>query len=197
MSKFYSFIYSILWGLMKVFFPWKVHNRENLPTEGGVLLCANHTSFLDPLLILCAVTKKRQLHVMSKAELFRIPVLGFILKGIEMIPVKRGMSDVPAFKDSLRILRSEKPLLIFPEGTRVKEGKRVKGHTGAVTMASRADVPVLPIYIRKARFIFCRSHIYFGQPYMLEFSGRKPTPDESRALTDDLMHRIYELGDAV
>lgn len=196
MNKFYRFIYPLLWTLMKVLFPWRVHNKENLIESGGLLLCANHTSFLDPLLILCAVTKHRQLRVMAKAELFSVPVLGAALRGLEMIPVKRGMSDVSAFKESLRVLRANQPLLIFPEGTRVKEGQTVKAHTGAVTMAARADVPVMPIYIRKAKHIFGRSDVYFGAPYRLDFSGRKPTPDESRRLTDDLMARIYGMEDS-
>ena len=140
MNRFYSLVHRILWVLAGILFPWRVTGRENLPQEGGVVICANHTSFLDPILILLAATKKRQIHVVAKAELFKIPVLGWILRGIEMIPVKRGMSDISAFKGCLKVLRDGAPLLIFPEGTRVKEGHKVAAHSGAVVMAARSNV---------------------------------------------------------
>lgn len=195
MNKLYQVIYRILWVLMKLLFPWQVQGRERLPETGGVVLCANHTSFLDPILILLAATDKRQIHVMAKAELFKIPVLNWILKGIEIIPVKRGMADISAVKESLRVLRSGRPLLIFPEGTRVKDGESVEGHPGAVVIAARAGVPVLPVYIQPKKKLFRKSRVIFGEPYQLEFSGRRPTPEESQRLTAELMDRIRATGE--
>lgn len=195
MNKFYKVIYCVLWVLMKIFFPWEATGRENLPAKGGVVLCANHTSFLDPILVLLGVTMKRQVSVIAKAELFRIPVLNWILKGMEMISVKRGMSDVSAIKDGLRVIRSGELLLIFPEGTRVKDGQEVTAHPGAVVLASRAGVPVMPIYVCKKKRMFRKNKIVFGQPYCLDFAGRKPTHEESQRLTADLMSRIRALED--
>lgn len=193
MNKFYKVIYCVLWVLMKIFFPWEVKGREYLPEQGGVVLCANHTSFLDPILVLLGVTGKRQISVIAKAELFKIPVLNWILKGMEMIPVKRGMSDVSAIKDGLRVIRSGELLLIFPEGTRVKEGQAVAAHPGAVVLASRAGVPVMPIYVCRKKRMFRKNSVVFGHPYHLEFAGRKPTHEESQRLTEDLMSRIRAL----
>lgn len=195
MNKFYLFVYSVLWGLAGIFYPWRVVGRENLPESGGVVICGNHTSFLDPIHVLLAATKKRQIHVIAKAELFKIPVLNWILKGIEMIPVKRGKSDITAVKESLRVLRNGEPLLIFPEGTRVKDGEEVDGRPGAVVMAARANVPVLPVYIEPKKGLFRKSTVVFGEPYMLKFAGRKPTPEESHQLTEELMARIHKLGE--
>lgn len=195
MNKFYSLVYSILWVLAGILFPWRAKGRELLPSEGGVVLCANHTSFLDPILVLLAATKKRQLHVVAKADLFRIPVLNWILKGIEIIPVKRGMSDVTSFKECLRVLRGGEMLLIFPEGTRVKEGQTVEPHSGAVVMAARAGVPVMPVFIGKRKRLFRKTDVVFGAPYQLEFEGRKPTHEESQRMTEELMTRIHALGE--
>lgn len=195
MSKFYRFIYRVLWVLMKLIFPWKCEGEERLPDSGGFVMCANHTSFLDPVLVLLSATNRRQIHVIAKAELFQIPVLSLILKRLEMIPVKRGMSDITAVKESLRVLRNGAPLLIFPEGTRVKKGERIEGRPGAVVMAARANVPMVPVYITEKKKMFRITKIVFGEPYMLEFSGRKPTPEESHTLTKDLMERIYGLGE--
>lgn len=195
MSKFYRFIYRVLWVLMKLFFPWKCEGEEKLPDLGGFVMCANHTSFLDPVLVLLSATNRRQIHVMAKAELFKIPVLNLVLKKLEMIPVKRGKSDITAVKESLRVLRNGAPLLIFPEGTRVKEGERIEGRPGAVVMAARANVPIVPVYIAERKRVFRTTKVVFGEPFMLEFSGRKPTPEESHELTQNLMKRIYSLGD--
>ena len=195
MNKFYKVVYAVIWVLAKILYPWEAVGKENLPETGGVVLCGNHTSFVDPILIILAATRKRQIHVMAKAELFKIPVLGAILKGIEMIPVKRGMSDIAAIKEGLRVLKDEQPLLIFPEGTRVKEGQTVDAHPGAIVLAARAGVPVLPIYIGAKKRIFRKTRVVFGAPYELQFTGRKPTHEESQRLTEDLMSRIRALGE--
>ncbi len=197
MNKFYSIIYSILWVLAGILFPWRAVNQNRVPKEGGVVICANHTSFLDPILVLMAATKKRQIHVVAKAELFKIPVLNWILKGIEMIPVKRGASDISAFKECLRVLRNGELLLIFPEGTRVKEGQEAEAHPGAIVMAARSNVPVMPVYIGKKKRLFRKTDVIFGEPYMLQFEGRKPTPEESQRMTRELMEKIVALGETV
>ena len=197
MNKFYHTIYPIFWALMKVFLPWRIIGGENIPEEGGVMLCANHSSLLDPLYILCAMGRKRQLHIMAKAELFSIPVLGWLLRKAGMIPVKRGLADVSAYKESLRVLRGGERLLIFPEGTRVKEGQTVEAHTGAAVMTMRANAVLLPVFIERKKRIFRPTRLVFGEPYRPEIKGNKPTPEESRAITNDLMARIYRMGETV
>lgn len=193
MNKLYSVAYAVIWVLMKVFFPWRVQGREKLP-EGGVVLCGNHTSFLDPVYVICAMGRKIQLRIMAKEELFCIPVLGFLLRKVEMIPVKRGKSDVAAVKECIRVLRDKNPLLIFPEGTRVKEGEESTAHAGAVLLAARAEVPVMPVYITPKKRMFRRGDVIFGDPYMLQYAGRKPTAEESQALANELLHRIRATG---
>lgn len=196
MNKFYVLIFSILWVLAGIFYPWRTKGKEHIPEEGGAVLCANHTSFLDPILVMLAATKKRPLHIVAKAELFKVPVLNWILKGIGVIPVKRGLSDVGSFKACLRVLHDKGLLLIFPEGTRVKEGQAVDARAGAVVMAARAGVPVMPVYVEKKKRIFRKNSVVFGAPYKLEFEGRKPTHEESQRMTEQLMARINALGEA-
>lgn len=197
MNKFYKFIYGILWVLAKLLYPWREKGNEKIPETGGAVVCANHTSFLDPILLMLAATGKRQFHIMAKAELFKIPVLGWILKGMGVIPVKRGMSDVSAIKEGLRVLKSGELLLIFPEGTRVRPGKQAHAHPGAIVLAGRAGVPVQPVYIGAHKRIFRKTDVVFGEPYELNFKGRKPTHDESAQLKEELMKRIFELGETV
>lgn len=197
MNKFYKFIYAVLWVLAGILYPWRAVGSEKLPESGGMVMCANHTSFLDPILLLMAATGKRQIHVMAKVELFKIPVFGWILRRMGMIPVKRGMSDISAIKEGLRVLKNGELLLIFPEGTRVKEGQQAPAHPGAIVLAGRADVPVMPVYIGAKKRIFRKTDVIFGDPYELQFDGRKPSHEDGQRLKDELMERISSLGEGI
>lgn len=193
MNKFYAVLYPIIWIFLKLFHPWTAVDRENLP-EGGVLICGNHTSLGDPLYVLCCIGHKPQCHVVAKEELMNIPVLGFLLKKAGIIGIKRGKSDVAAIKESMRVLKNGEKLLLFPEGTRVKEGETGEGHTGAALLATRTGVPILPVYIQPKKRWFRKTTVIFGQPYQPEYEGRRPTPEDYHRITDDLMDRIHKLG---
>ena len=193
MNKLYAVLYCIIWVFMRIFHPWKTQGRENIP-EGGVLLCGNHTSLGDPLYVVCAIGHKPQVRVMAKDELMKTPVLGFILKHVGVIGVKRGKADVGAIKECMRVLKGGEKLLLFPEGTRVKEGESSEAHTGAAMFATRTGVPIVPVYISPRKRWFRKVSVIFGRPYEPEYEGRKPTPEDYQRIADDLMVRIQALG---
>lgn len=89
------------------------------------------------------------------------------------LAVKRGNSDVGAIKTALRHLKAGCKLLIFPEGTRVKEGEENDGKTGAIMLALRTGTPILPCYCEKRRRPFQRTAIVFGEPYMVEWQEKE------------------------
>ena len=194
MNKLYAVLYPLVWIFMKLFHPWRVQGRENIP-EGGALLCGNHTTLGDPVYVVCAVGHRPQLHVMAKDELMHIPVLGYLLKKAGIIGVKRGKADVGAIKETMRVLKNGEKLLLFPEGTRVKEGETGEAHTGAAMFATRTGVPIVPIYISPKKRLFRKTDVIFGQPYHPEFEDRKPTPEDYQRIADDLMMRIRALGE--
>lgn len=194
MNKMYAFIYPFIWLFMRIFHPWRVIGAENLP-EGAAVLCGNHTTAGDPLYVVCALGRKRQVHVMAKEEIMRWPVVGWILKKAGIFGVKRGTADVAAVKEALRVLKNDERLLIFPEGTRVREGQTSEAHTGAAMFATRTGAPLVPVYITPKKRLFRRTTVIFGQPYHPEFEGRKPSSNELQAIADDLMARIRALGE--
>lgn len=194
MNKMYAFIYPFIWLFMRIFHPWRVIGAENLP-EGAAVLCGNHTTAGDPLYVVCALGRKRQVHVMAKEEIMRWPVVGWILKKAGIFGVKRGTADVAAVKEALRVLKNDERLLIFPEGTRVREGQTSEAHTGAAMFATRTGAPLVPVYIAPKKRLFRRTTVIFGQPYHPEFEGRKPSSNELQAIADDLMARIRALGE--
>lgn len=195
MNKFYFVIYPLIWIFMRIFHPWRVQGRENLP-EGGVLLCGNHTTLGDPLYVLCAVGHRPQLRVLAKIEIRRVPLLGALLEKCGIIFVDRGKADVGAVKTGLRALKNGEKLLLFPEGTRVREGETSEIHTGAAMFATRTGVPILPVYIAPKKRLFRKTDIIFGEPYHPAFEGRKPTPEDYEQISEDLMDRIRQLNPA-
>lgn len=192
MNKFYSFLYAVVWCAFSIVHPWKAVGVEKLP-EGGVLLCGNHSTMSDPFYVVMCIGPRPQIRAMAKAELMRTPVIGWILKKAGIIGVDRGKSDVAAIKESLKTLKSGQPLLLFPEGTRMKDGQAGEAHTGAAMLATRSDVPIMPIYIPAKKKWFRRTTIVFGEPYKPEYEGRKPTSEDYQRIADDLLQRIYDL----
>lgn len=193
-NKVYAVLYPIIWIFMKLLHPWKAVGVENIP-EGAAVICGNHTTLGDPLYVLCGMGSRRQTHVMAKAEVMKWPVIGFLLKKAGIIGVNRGKSDMAAVKECLRVLKKGEKLLMFPEGTRVKDGEDSAAHTGAAMFATRTGTPLVPVYIQTKKRRFRKTAVVFGQPYHPEFEGRKPSADDYQHIADDLLARIKALGE--
>jgi 1-acyl-sn-glycerol-3-phosphate acyltransferase len=128
---------------------WDVEGLENFPSEGPVIVVANHVSYWDPVLIGSALP--RQVFFMAKKELFSIPVLGFSLKSWGVFPVDRSRPDRGAIKRALDLLKQGQVVVVFPEGTRSKTGSLLPPSTGAAYFATRTGAPVCPAAIITVR----------------------------------------------
>lgn len=192
MTKFYRIIYTIVAPIIHLLFPCRTVGAENLP-EGGVLLCANHASGWDPIIIALSLPRDSRLTVMAKDQLFRIPVLGFLLRKLGIFPVKRGGNDLTAIKTAMKVLTGGNRLLVFPEGTRVEEQGEVEAKGGVTMMATRTGVPMVPVYCGGKHKFLRKTTIVFGEPYVPVIAGRRPTPDENRAIAAEILKRIYAL----
>ena len=192
MTKFYLFAYAIAAPIIRLLFPHRAVGLENLP-EGGALLCANHASGWDPILIGIALPKHSRMTVMAKDSLFRIPVLGFLLRKLGIFPVKRGGNDLAAMKTAMKILNNGNRLLVFPEGTRVEEQGEVEAKGGVTVMATRTGVPMIPVYCGERHKFLRRTTVVFGEPYIPAIAGRRPTPEENRKIAEEILRRIYAL----
>ena len=192
LNRNYGRAYTLIRPLFRFLFPFRRVHAERIP-DHSVLICPNHFSDLDPLTVCFALPKHSSLRVMAKQELLDAPVLGRLLRRWGIFGVKRGNSDVGAIKTALRHLKAGCKLLIFPEGTRVKEGEENDGKSGAIMLALRTGTPILPCYCEKRRRPFQRTAIVFGEPYMVEIAGKRATPKEYRDCAEDLIGRIYAL----
>ena len=190
--KWYRIIYPIVWIFFNLFHPCRAIGREHIP-EGGAVICGNHTHASDPFFIVFAFRRCNPLAIMAKAELLQVPVIGPILRLVGVFGVDRGKSDVGAIKHALRLLKEGRKLLLFPEGTRVKEGADVEAKTGAAMLALRAGVPIVPVWIPSKRKWFRRTDVLIGEPFFPQAAGRRPTAEDYDRVTEEMMTRIEAL----
>ena len=190
------FVYIILWPVFNLFRPLHIYGRENIP-QGAAVICPNHVTLRDPFYVLFAFTMRNPIRAMAKIEIMRLPIAGWVLKQAGVFGVERGTVDAKAVKNALTCLKEGNKLLMFPEGTRVRDGKEVTAKTGAAMFATRTGVPLMPIYVQPGKGWFASNSVVIGKPFYPEFEGRKPTADELSAITDDLMRRIYALKEVL
>lgn len=192
MNRFFHVLYLLVYPLVHFLLPFRVVGRDNLPA-GGALLCANHASGWDPILIALALPNDSRLHFMAKEELFRNRFLRWLITKLGGFPVKRGGNDLTAMKTSLKILTNGDRLLVFPEGTRVEKEGDADAKGGISVMACRTGVPLVPIYCGGKKKLFQKNTIVFGTPYTPVIAGRRPTPEENQKTADEVLRRIYEM----
>ena len=194
MRGWYIFVYCLVFPFFNLVHPGKVIGREHIP-EGAAMVCCNHTAMSDPLFMAFAFRLKNQLRAMAKAELMRVPVVGWVLGKAGVFGVEREKTDVAAVNTAMKFLRSGEKVLLFPEGTRVRESRGEVSHpkAGAAMLAVRCGVPILPVYVPEKKPWFRRTPVVIGEPYMPQVASRKGTPEEYEAITADLMNRIRGL----
>ncbi|MCM3122216.1 lysophospholipid acyltransferase family protein [Mesobacillus sp. AQ2] len=185
----YSFVRSLVNAVLKPVYRIEVIGRENVPADGGVLLCANHIDNLDPPVV--GITAPRPVYFMAKEELFSVPVLGKIVPHLNAFPVKRGMSDREALRKGLGILKDGKVLGLFPEGTRSKTGEMGKGLAGAGFFALRSDAHVVPCAVIGPYKAFKKLKVVYGKPIDMESIKEKKLNAEQT--TDLIMGEIQKL----
>lgn len=143
---FYSTIKAMVKRFYHVRYKIRVIGEDRIPSEGPVIICSNHISELDPPLV--AISVKREMAFFAKSELFRIPVLGFLISRLNAFPVERGKGDRAALKKSVEVLKEGNMLLIFPEGSRNRSGTLKELQQGAGFMAVKSGAKVVPAAIK-------------------------------------------------
>ena len=186
---FYGFARGVVKTVLTPLYRVKVYGRENFPETGGVLLCSNHISELDPPVV--GISAPRPVHFIAKEELFNVPVLKMILPRVNAIPIKRGMSDRNALRKGLGVLKEGNVLGLFPEGTRSKTGELGEGLAGAGFFALRTDAQVVPCAVIGNYKPFRTTKVVYGKPIeMDELRSRKVSAEE---VTKVIMAEIKEL----
>lgn len=194
MNRFYHVVYAIVRPIIRLLFPMRAVGLENVP-EGAAILCPNHASGWDPIIVAVALPNDSRLSIMAKDQLFRFPPLGWLLRKLGVFPVRRGANDLAAIKTAMKALQEDRRLLMFPEGTRVERQGDVEAKGGVTMLATRTGAPVVPIYCGGRHKFLRRTTVVFGEPYKPAIAGRRPTPEENHDIAEELLRRIYALSE--
>ena len=191
-ERFYHFTRGLLTGFYALFHPQRVDGLENIPAEGGFVLCCNHCSNRDPFYLAVPI-KNRHVYFMGKIELFRWKPMARLLSSLGGFPVDRGNSDLGAVRTSLRILANNHGLAIFPQGTRVKDNHRTPMLEGVSMIALRAGKPVIPAYIGGPYRLLRPTQVSYGKPVELSDLGRRVDSDTLRIATQRIEDAVWAL----
>lgn len=189
----YRFLRFVLRPVQMLVWPTKVVGAENAKKVQGALFTCNHYSKMDSMIPYFVLFKK-EAHALAKYELFRNPIAGWFLHKMGAIPVRRGEADVESVKQVLRVLKSGKQLLIFPEGTRNKEGTQEMAEfkTGTARFAIKTKVPVVPMIYYRSPKAFSKNWLYVGEPFTLDEFYNAKTPEEHHKATDVIREKMDE-----
>jgi 1-acyl-sn-glycerol-3-phosphate acyltransferase len=142
-------LYFLGWSFFRFYFRvyhrWEVYGAENVPAAGPVILASNHASFLDPPLVGAATT--REINYMARESLFRFPVIGSILRGVNAVPVDREGGGAAGLRAILDRLLAGGGIILFPEGTRSPDGELQKAKSGIGLTVIKSDAPVVPVRV--------------------------------------------------
>ena len=179
----YRFARRLIIIIARLIYRFQVTGREHIPPTGAVIICSNHIHGFDCLLL--AMFCKRQIFYMGKMELFKKPIIGYLLRKVGAFPVDRGTTDMKAYRHTIDLLKNEKVLGIFSQGTRAQDFENVKGGVGV--FALKTGAPIVPVGISGTYRLFSRMRVNFGPPISMEpYQGLKVKSD----LVDEVMSKV-------
>ncbi len=177
---------------------------DEIPSEGPVILAANHISNGDAVILGAWLTKRlgRRIHWLGKKEMFDWPIVGWMARNGGVHPVDRDAADIDAFRTAERVLNEGHVLMIFPEGTRSPTGELQKPKDGLAMLALRTGAPIVPIGIADTDRVWPKGRLLprpgghatmrVGTPFRLadELPAGVPRKQAKALATDLIMHRI-------
>jgi len=197
-KSFYMKAHKVVAAPIRFFSGIKTHGKENIPKEGGYLICANHIAVRD--VILMGATCPRQIKFVAKKELFSVPILSSIIKALGAVKLDRGGNDVAAIRKSIEIIESGDIISIFPQGHRYPSvnPSTTPIKSGAGMVAYRSGCDVIPVFIKtrgNKYGIFKRIEIFYGNPIKnSELGFVNGGSDEYKVATDIIFNEILKLG---
>ncbi|MCI8739397.1 MAG: 1-acyl-sn-glycerol-3-phosphate acyltransferase [Oscillibacter sp.] len=198
-NRLFVFIYYVVGFVADLLHPVSVEGMERLP-ESGALLCPNHASNWDPILVALKLPKNYRLHIMAKEELFQNPLLGWLLRKVGAFPVSRGNNDINTVRTAMQAIKDGDNLLIFPEGTVVRngvgyiDGLPAHAKAGVAMIGVRTGAVLVPVFVDGEKRLFHRTRIIFGEPFQPHYTGRRGTSEEMQQIADGILEAAYALG---
>lgn len=145
MTPIYRLGYTLSKVVAKLGFRLRIYGRENLIEDGPAILASNHASYLDPPLV--GVSCRKDIYFLARKSLFEKPVFGPIIAQLNTVPVDRDRGDVGAVRAMIKLLKSGNRVLVFPEGTRSKDGNLQPARAGVGLLIAKSLAPVVPVRV--------------------------------------------------
>lgn len=202
--KFYGFVKKVFGPLFRMIYKLEFKGLENVPPEDGgrYIVAINHTSAFDPVFV--SMPKEvPPLHFMAKVELFKNPVVGWVIKHLYGFPVKRGKGDTSAIEYGEKIIEEGHVMAICPEGKRIKDKNGVpqKAKSGVAVIAKATNASVLPVAI------YCDGPIKAGKKVVISYGKllslsdmgldkEEIGPHDIKFAANTVMYKIIELWEA-
>lgn len=190
--------YRIGWTLFRFFFAtyfrWRVFNPERVPATGPVILAGNHASYLDPPLVGSGI--HRTVNFLARESLFRFPGIGALFRSWQAVPVDREGGTGSGLRVILDRLNSGGVILLFPEGTRSRDGQLQRAHSGIGLVVIKSSAPVVPVRVSGTFQALGRQHLFprphrvtvrYGQP--LDFQALR---EEAKTCPKPRLKQIYQ-----
>ena len=184
-----------VFGIYKLFYNFHIEGIENIPQDKPFIIASNHRSYADPVII--TMPMRLPVSYMAKEELFKNKLAGWFISILGAFPVKRGAGDMAVIDKSVKLLENGRNVVIFPEGTRSKDGKVGRGKSGVALIAAKSGADVLPCGI-----VFEGEKLHFRSRLTLKFGKvikaeeiqiEDTSPRELKAVKTRIMGAITEL----
>ena len=196
---FYALAREIVSFIFHIYFKLIIIGRENIPKEkGSYIIASNHVSNNDPPMV--GIVFKGKYTFMAKEELFKVnPLFTWLIKKLGAFPVKRGSKDTAAIDNALESLKNGRIFVIFPEGTRSKDGELGKPKSGVTLIAARAKVPVVPVFVKYGKKRFWRRQVLVSVGKAIPAESFDVNLEDKRAIrgvSELIMGEIAKLKDS-
>lgn len=157
---------------------------ENIPKTGGILICGNHFSNLDPILV--TVSIERPLRFMAKKELFKNKLFGNLITKLGAFPIDRVKNSVSAIKNTISLLKNQEAVLLFPQGTRQSNFEVPSVKSGVGLLAVKSGAQIVPFYISGKYGFFKKITLSFGKSMKFE------SDDKTKEYIEEVTQKIAE-----
>jgi len=199
-----TIVYNIFYNLAKLFarlfFQMRVIHPERMIEQGPLILAVNHTSFIDPPL--AGICSRRGVYYLARKTLLKWPFFGPLFPAMNVIPVERDGNDMSALREVIKKIREGNGVLLFPEGTRSKDGNLQPGRAGIGLVIAKTGAPVLPMRIFGAFEAFPKNAkmphfspvtVVIGEPLYFESIELEASREAYQLLGDRVMEAISKL----
>ena len=189
----------ILWVVTKILWPWCIENLELLTKDPrGRVIIMNHESMLDPVVVVVALWMAHvPVRIVYKSDFDRIRPAAWLFSRAGGFPVQRGTADMKTVRRARTMLMRGESVLIYPEGTRVRDDADQQAHGGYAIMAQLAKAPVQPVAIIGARHLRFRRPVYVRADKPIEWSqiAAEKRKEQLAEMERVGMARVYEIRD--